>query len=296
MRKGFGFESARGAALASLVWLCCPGLLPSAGGSAAPDGSPGPPEEVLALLEEFWDLAWGLDFTLTESAMSLHDSGVPGVWNVVVHAGPQTVAQGLYLEIERLAVPQLDAWTPRPIAVEHFVTAGLVVGQTGAQKAVYGLAQHLAYEDENGDETVVDAMVPVGMADGVGTALDAALAVLNQIATAHAVPAAGEPPYTPEDDPCGCDEIYDNELAACATTAVACQLACTAAALGALAGCLAAGPLAPVCMAAILTAQAVCIAGCLTNQNACNLRAFNAWLSCRHACEKAADDGPDAGP
>ena len=251
-----------------------------------------PPDEIVTFLEEFWDLAWGVDFTLDESGMSLQDSGVPGVWEVTVHDGPQTVAQGLYVEIERLPVPELDPATSEPITYEHFVTAGVMVGQTGAQKAIYGIAQRVAYE---GDEpVVVDALTPLGMTDDVGAAVDEALAVLSQIAGAH--PVAAEPPYTPDDDPCHCDAIYDNGIAACAAGAAACQLACTAAAVAGIAACLGAGPLFPVCVALILTAQAVCLAGCLALQKSCDLSAFNAWLACEHACQEANDDGFDYGP
>ena len=44
-----------------------------------------------------------------------------------------------------------------------------------------------------------------------------------------------EPPYEPEDDPCQCDEMFDNDVVACFAESSGCDLTCAAVAIVAFA-------------------------------------------------------------
>lgn len=290
MRKGIMFSAARGSALASIISM--PFLEPVGGPSAlAAAPAPGqitlhgpfPANPTVWFLEDFWDAAWGLDFSLGQSGITIAGVGTPGAWQIFVHHQLQTVASGQYFEIVSLSVPGLlPAGAGGPggdFTFEQFVTVGLLDGSTGFSSPVYGLRQHIS-GSADGQAFSVDAFTPLGMDEDLTT-------VFNDAADLHFELTAGEPqedddPF--ELDPCSCDESYGNDLSACWAEAVACEAECTVVALLALAGCLALGPFAAPCMAAVALAQVVCIAKCLARQRACNDRAENDHIDCEESC------------
>lgn len=287
MRRGIMFSAARGSALASL--LCVP-LLELAARSSARAEAPAPRQNTLHgpfpgdptvwFLEDLWNAAWGLDFSLNQSGITIEGVGTPGSWNIFVHQQLQTVASGQYFEIVNLSVPgPVPAGAGGDFTIEQFVTVGLLDGSTGFSSPVYGLRQHIS-GSANGEPFSVDAFAPLGMDEDLAT-------VFNDAADLHTELTSGEPqedddPF--ELDPCSCDESYGNELSACWAEAVGCEAECTAIALLALAGCLALGPFAAPCMAAVVLAQAACIAKCLSRQKACNARAKNDHIHCEESC------------
>ena len=300
MRTGFRYEAARAAALVSLSWLSWPGMLPAGRAASAPGapggsgGSGGSGSSIEGILDEIWGLAWGLDFTLNESGMSLEPTGVEGVWNVTVFEQLDPVATGLYLELHRLPLPALSESMPDDaVSLEHAATVGVLIGSTSFAAPIWGLAQHVGID---GDQPmVVEGFTPLGVATDLNGALDEALQIVAMVEAAQ--PAAAEPPYTPGDDPCYCDEIYDTDVNACRFAALACEGACTAVALGGLIACMFTGPLVPACIAVVIAAEAVCIAACLAQQRSCNLQAYSAWLVCEYACAPSpGQPGQDPAP
>ncbi len=293
MRNGFMFSAARASALASL--LCLPILeladRPAAWAAAPAPGpvqitldGPFPGNPVAWFLEDFWAAAWGLDFAINQSGITIEGVGTPGVWDLFVHQQLQTVATGQYFEIVSLALPgPVTAPAGGPgsdFAFEQLVTAGLLFGAGGFSSPVYGLRQHIS-GSAAGEPFSVDAFTPLGRDEDLNT-------VLNDAANLHRDLTAGEPeedddPF--ELDPCSCDETYGNEISACFAEAIACQAECTAVAMLALAGCLALGPFAAPCMAAVTLAHVACIAKCLARQRACNKRAKIDHLNCWESCE-----------
>jgi hypothetical protein len=241
-------------------------------------------------LDEFWELAWDTPFILRHSGMTLESTGVNAQWDVVVREGFETVAKGSYQELLRLRIPSpglraVAAAGPNPpeqeslVTFDHFVTAGVVEAATGVTIPTYGIVNRVVL---SGPELiVVEGMTPLGVAEDVAAALSNAADVFELMSASEPDPRRDVYPA----DPCHCDELYDNDIAACAIDAIACQAACAAAALAGLVGCLVMGPFLPACVAAVLTAEVLCIAGCLARQRACNLRAYNDWIECLEECD-----------
>ncbi len=278
MRKGFLFKTGRVAAIASL-------------GSAA-HGLPGPAVEpeprgpevaVLDFLDELWNEAWNADFVLGESGMGLTPAPLPGSWSVTVYHRQRQIADGSYDEVLRLLTPEPGDWALDDglAAVELFVTAGLLHGVDGFLTPAWGLARRvtLAGDDDTGPR-VVEGFTPLGTADDLALAVAGAADLFDTLSSLAMLP--GGEPYTT--DPCLCRQIHDTDVAACAASAVACDLTCTTIALGAIALCLAAGPFMPACMILILAAEVACLGACVASYEACKLRAESARLRCLQTC------------
>lgn len=278
MRRGFLFKTARVAAIASL-------------GSAA-HGLPKPVVErglsvyevqVLDFLDELWNEAWNADFVLGESGMGLTPAPLPGSWSVTVYDQQGQIAGGSYDEVLRLLTPDPGAWglDGDLAAVELFVTAGLLHGVEGFMTPAWGLARRITLPgDDDTEPQVVEGFTPLGTADDLAGAIAGAACLFDDLA-GLAMLAGGEP-YTT--DPCLCRQIHDTDVAACAASAVSCDLRCTTLALGAIAACLAAGPFMPVCMILVIAAEIACLGSCLASYKACKLRAESDRLRCTQRC------------
>ena len=298
MREGFTFCTARALALASIgAWPTCGGWLPASAVCAAPplrghvaemDRHDPAHHRVVSSLKDFWELAWDADFVLNESGMRLQPTRMPGEWSVTVYRQSRGIAEGRYDEIVRLAAPEVGSWhgdlPDDGLTVDLFITAGLLHGTTRSPIPMWGLVYRVATTGHLQEPLVVEGFTPLGTAGDLALAIAGAANLLSTLSGWSADRDDDPPPYTYE--LCHCQEIYDNELAACQATAVGCTLLCAAGALGGIVGCLAAGPLAPACMAIILAAEAACIGSCIMAHHACQLRAVNALLRCRAACKE----------
>ena len=295
MREGFTFHTARALALASLgTWPTCRGLLPASAACAAPPSPAHAVEDdrgnlvqrrVLGFFKDLWGLAWEADFVLNESGMGLEPTRMPGAWSVTLYRQGHEIATGSYDEIVRLAAPEVGSWKDdlpdELVTADLFITAGTFRGTTGSEIPTWGLVRHIANTGDGEEPLVVAGFTPLGTSEDLALAVAGAV---NLLSTLSALLAGDPPPYT--DELGQCQEIHDNELAACLSTALGCNLLCTSVALGAIVGCLAAGPLAPACIAVVLTAEAACLASCIMRHHACTLRALNDLLRCRAACKK----------
>lgn len=289
MRRGFVFETARAGALASILWLPCLSLVKPAHGAPRPDqhdagldGGQPAVNAVIQFLQEFWTLAWGADFNLNQSGMSLDAAGLPGVWTVSAHDQLDTIGAGQYVEIISLPLPGLDgASEENGLTLEQHMTVGLFSGSTGFSIAVYGLRQHILAPGEGFGPTEVNTFTPMGMSEELGVVLEDAMADYELLSEDE-----GEEDDDPDAlDPCSCGEIYDNEVGACTMDAVSCAGACTVAALAALAVCVPLGPFSAPCAALVAAGHVTCIGKCLADQRACNLRAENDLIQCLEDCE-----------
>lgn len=290
MRRGFVFETARAGALASILWLPCLSLVKPAHGAPRPDqhdagldGGQPAVNAVIQFLQEFWTLAWGADFNLNQSGMSLDAAGLPGVWTVSAHDQLDTIGAGQYVEIISLPLPGLDgASEENGLTLEQHMTVGLFSGSTGFSIAVYGLRQHILAPGEGFGPTEVNTFTPMGMSEELGVVLEDAMADYELLSEDE-----GEEDDDPDAlDPCSCYEIHDNDVSACFATALGCEGTCTAAALAAIAGCGFSGPLVPICISLVVAGQVICIASCVANQRACNLRAKSDLIKCNTECEQ----------
>ena len=280
MRKGFLFKTGRVAAIASL-------------GSVA-NALPGPAVErgrsvhevaVLNFLDELWNEAWNADFILRESGMGLTQSPRSGAWTVTVYDQHGPIAEGSYDEVLRLLTPEPGAWAIDDdlVAVELFVTAGLLHGVDGFVTPTWGLARRITLAgDDDTAPTVVEGFTPLGTADDLALAIAGAAYLFDSLSSLAML--AGGEPYTT--DPCLCREIHDIDVAACVASAIACDLKCTTIALGAIVACFAAGPFMPACMIVIIAADIACLGACEASYRACALRARSARLRCLQACDE----------
>ena len=296
MREGFTFYTARALALASLgIWPTYRGMLPASAACAAPPSPTHAVEidphdlmqhRVLVFLNDLWGLAWDADFVLNESGIGLEPTPMPGAWSATVYRQSRQIAVGRYDEIVRLAAPDIGSWNddlPADLlTVDLFITAGVLHGATGSQIPTWGLVRRVANTGPDEEPLVVEGFTPLGTAGDLVLAVAGAVNLLSAL-SGWSHPDDDRSAYT--DELCQCQEIYDNELAACLATALGCHLLCAAGALGGIAACLAAGPLAPACMAIVIAAEAACLASCIMMQDACHLRALNNLLRCREACK-----------
>ncbi len=296
MRAGFTFCTARALAIASIgTWPTYRGLLPASATCAAP---PLPRQavetdphdlmqlRVLDFLNDLWGRAWDADFVLNESGIGLEPTSRPGAWSATVYRQSRQIAAGSYDEIVRLAAPDIGSWNDDVpadlLTVDLFITAGVLHGTTGTPIPTWGLVRRVATTGPEGNPLVVEGFTPLGTAGDLALAVAGAVNLLSTL-SGWSNPQDDRPPYTYE--LCQCQEIYDNELAACLATALGCSLLCTAGALGGIAACLATGPFAPACMIIVIAAEAACLASCIMTQQACHLRAANNLLGCREACK-----------
>ncbi|MHC4217123.1 MAG: hypothetical protein ACYSU7_01580 [Planctomycetota bacterium] len=298
MRHGFLFSLARAGALFSIagapviviadarpVRAAPPGDGPSGPGGVVARGPGAPQIRFRKFLDRFWQEAWGTGFSLHESGMTLEPADGPGPRVMLVHDGAQPAGTGVYHELARLDLSTLDhaPLVDASFSFEHFVSAGIAQGSTGRAVPMYGLVQRVVFAPAGPKPIVVEGITPLGMTDTLDAALTAALET-QDLLTDATDGSDDAPPYDPDDDLCRCDEVYDNEIAACFADSLACEATCAAAAIIGVLGCLALGPAAGPCIAAVLTAEVFCIAGCLARQKACNLRAMNEWLLCWLEC------------
>ena len=304
MRNGVLLKTARWSALASLLgapglgWLHAAVAQPAPPGNVIGGGGPGHVDlRALMFVEAFWQHVWDVEFVLDQTGMTLAEGEGPGEWGVLVHDGRETVAEGHYDEHLRLAVPWLGTGSGDPDGIggedgedqfgfDLYVTAGMIAGSTGLVTPMYGLARRVTIVVDGEDPITVEGLSPLGVADDLDDALAQAQETHALLSAGEYLPVDdGEPPWTPDDDdPCGCDEVYDAEIAACLSEALSCEAACAAAAIAAIVACLLLGPFAPACIAAALAAEALCMLACILRQRACNSRAWAKWIGCWLEC------------
>lgn len=280
MRKGFLFKTGRVAAIASLGSIAH--ALP---GPAVERGRNVHEVQVLNFLDELWNEAWNADFTLHESGMGLTPSSRPGGWSVTVYDQQGPIAGGSYDEVLRLLTPEPGAWVLDDdlVAVELFVTAGLLHGVDGFVTPTWGLARRITLTgDDDTAPVVVEGFTPLGTADDLALAIAGAVYLFDSLSSLAML--AGGEPYTT--DPCLCRQIHDIDVAACVASTIACDLKCTTIAIGAIIACFAAGPFMPACMILIIAAEIACLGACEASYRACTLRAHSARLRCLQACDE----------
>lgn len=285
------FRTARAAALASLLVAQGP-LVP---GTLAAPADPGR-DGFAGFIDKFWQEAWGSPFIANQSGLLLKEHA-SGIFAVQASDGERVIAEGTWFEVLRLEEPQLGnlpdlAGTTDILRFDHAVTAGVLLGSTGAISPLFGMTVTVTFEGPAG-RTVIQGFTPFGRAADAPGAIAGAHDLHDRLGTAQPVLAgAGDPPLTL--DPCHCHEKLNNQIAACDWRKVACVAACIATAVVAAAACSQLGPFAPICTAAVITAYLACSAACLANERACELDAANEFINCEEEC-KARNRQPNPG-
>lgn len=304
MRKGMTFETARALAIASLGWM--PGL-PILGGRSAhaapaptqPDtGTGGPSSNVVnqyQLLDGFWEIAWGIDFSAGESSMLLWESLAPDIWVVqAVDSAEEDpfVAQGFFYEAGRehldyLTMSPDDLFEAGLLSADHYFVAGVLAGATGFQTPAVSMLVEITAPGENPEDepVVVRVLSPVELTPDIETALDEIYLLShlyeadpdNQLGlptpAAHGV---DYPKFTTSDEeseeeencdpPNTCPEQHNLCIDSCLFNAIARDVGCT----GFAAGCIA--TVAITCSASTLGFP-ICFSigagGCLAVELAC---------------------------
>lgn len=279
--KYLTFRTARAAALASL--LVTQGPLVQSGLAAPAD--PGR-DEFAGFIDKFWQEAWGSPFIANQSGLLLKEHA-QGIFAVQASDGERVIAEGTWFEVLRLEEPQLGnlpdlAATSDLLRFDHAVTAGVLLGSTGAISPLFGMTVTVTSEGPAG-RTVIQGFTPFGRAPDAPGAIAGAHDLHARLGTVQPVLAGGDPPLTL--DPCHCHEKLNNQIDACDWRKLACIAACIATAVVAAAACSQLGPFAPICTAAVIAAYLACSAACLATEKACELDAANEFINCQEDCK-----------
>ena len=242
-------------------------------------------EDPLATVDQFWQDAWGIDFIMESSSMTL--SGNPDNWTVIAGEADYETGRGNYQESLRLGVfsrtIDLDKY-PEILSMNQYISAGDFVGMTGYKTATYGMVIETTVVDPNtGAPLNVQAFTPYGVTSTLTESIEAA-AEYYSLATGvdSSIALVGKKTKCQQK----CCDLYDLEKAACLATSLGCISACTAVAVAGLVACAATTLAYPICAGAVLVAQGLCEAACLLNQKACMDRAKAELIRCLAACPR----------
>ena len=242
-------------------------------------------EDPMGTVAQFWKDAWGIDFIMESSSMTL--SGNADNWSVIAGEADYETGRGNYQEALRLQVlsrsVDVDQY-PELLSLNQYISAGDFVGMTGYKTPAYGMVIESTVIDPNtGAPLYVQAFTPFGVSSTLTEAVEAASGYYS-LATGvdSSIALVGKKTKCQQ----ACCDAYALETAACLASSLGCIAACGAGAVAGLVACAATTLGYPICAGAVLVAQALCEAACLLNQKACMDTAKAKLITCLAACPR----------